>query len=180
MTERSAPNRADVMDILKDDKSVTYGVDEASRHLTFVLSPRQTNCVNRLGGDHHGSTVWLSSMPPCASSPSCSLGTTSLTLLVSSRQTRLTSAAHGGRSAGAPGGGGGDHSAGELSGLQTGMSHSARRPARKTSGDSHTPSLTPPSSSLPSSSRTPFAVGWWLRCTCVCAAGRSTGAGRDR
>ena len=55
MTASSAPNRADVMDILKDDKSVTYGVDEASRHLTFVLSLRQTNCVNHLGGDHHGS-----------------------------------------------------------------------------------------------------------------------------
>lgn len=59
MTASSAPNRADVMDILKDDKSVTYGVDEASRHLTFVLSPRQTNCVNCLGGDHHGSTPRL-------------------------------------------------------------------------------------------------------------------------
>lgn len=59
MTASSAPNRADVMDILKDDKSVTYGVDEASRHLTFVLSLRQTNCVNGLGGDHHGSTPRL-------------------------------------------------------------------------------------------------------------------------
>ena len=47
------------MDILKDNKSVTYGVDEASRHLTFVLSLRQTNCVNCLGGDHHGSTLRL-------------------------------------------------------------------------------------------------------------------------
>ena len=47
------------MDILKDDKSVTYGVDEASRHLTFVLSARQANCVNGLGGNHHGSTPRL-------------------------------------------------------------------------------------------------------------------------
>lgn len=45
MTASSAPNRADVMDILKDDKSVTYGVDEASRHLTFVLSPKQAGSV---------------------------------------------------------------------------------------------------------------------------------------
>ena len=51
MTAGSAPDRTDLMDILKDNKSVTYGVDEASRHLMFVLSPRQTNCVNCLGGD---------------------------------------------------------------------------------------------------------------------------------
>ena len=92
MTASSALNRADVMDILKDDKSVTYGVDEASRHLTFVLSARQTNCVNGLGGDHHCSTPRLLHAF-VRFLPSCNLGTTSLTLLVSSRQTRLTSAA---------------------------------------------------------------------------------------
>ena len=32
MTASSAPKRLGVMDILKDDKSVTHGVDEASRH----------------------------------------------------------------------------------------------------------------------------------------------------
>ena len=80
------------MDILKDDKSVTYGVDEASRHLTFVLSLRQTNCVNCLGGDHHCSTPRLLHAF-VRFLPSCNLGTSSLTLLVSSRQTRLTSAA---------------------------------------------------------------------------------------
>ena len=47
------------MDILKDDKSVTYGVDEASRHLTFVLSPRQAGNINCLDGYHHDSTPRL-------------------------------------------------------------------------------------------------------------------------
>lgn len=93
MTASSAPNRADLTDILKDNKSVTYGVDEASRHLTFVLLLRQTNCVIGFGGHHHGSTAWPSSTPSCSSYPLCNLGTTFLTRLVSSRQTRLTSAA---------------------------------------------------------------------------------------
>ena len=179
MTASSAPNRADVMDILKDDKSVTYGVDEASRHLTFVLSARQTNCVNGLGGNHHGSTPrlfhafvrfrplmqprhYLSDAAGVVAPDQADLGGALAEGLEAHQVVGV------------------DHPAGELSGLQTVVSHSARRAARKTADDSHTPSLTPPSSSPPSSSRTPFVVGWWLRCTCVCAAGRSTGAGRDR
>ena len=93
MTASSAPKRLGVMDILKDDKSVTHGVDEASRHHDVcAILLRQTDCVNCFGSTGHGSTL----RPLHASvrlHPSCNPGTTALTLLVSSRQTRLTSAA---------------------------------------------------------------------------------------
>ena len=60
--------------------------------MMYVLLLRQTDCVNCFGSTGHGSTL----RPLHASvrlHPSCNPGTTALTLLVSSRQTRLTSAA---------------------------------------------------------------------------------------